>query len=101
MSFFSLLTGALLLGDPQPSAPITNVPSPSVFPLSAARERPPATGNTNDPVEIEYKKLLAADDEAQAEADRWIKENEEFATKGAGLSPKEMSTKIRQRFAPV
>jgi len=55
----------------------------------------------NDPVEKEYKKLLDDDDEAQAEVDRWIQDNQTFAAKGAAISPAEMSEKIKKRFEPI
>jgi tetratricopeptide (TPR) repeat protein len=63
---------------------------------------PPATvPGADDPVEKEYKKLLEADDAAQAEADRWIRENDEAATKGAGVPSADLKRRIADRFAPV
>ena len=41
------------------------------------------------------------DDAAQAEVDRWIQENEDFATKGAAMPPALLKRKIQQRFEPV
>ncbi len=55
----------------------------------------------NDPVEKQYLKLLADDNAAQEEADKWITDNEAFAKKGAGLSGATLSLRIEQRFAPV
>ena len=55
----------------------------------------------NDPVEKEFKKLMEEDDAAQAEADKWIRDNAEFTAKGAGTSAPELNRKIRERFAPV
>lgn len=55
----------------------------------------------NDPVEKEYRKLLDDDDAAQAEVDRWIRENQSFAEKGGGVSPEELRQRILARFAPV
>jgi tetratricopeptide (TPR) repeat protein len=49
----------------------------------------------------EYKKLLEADDAAQVEADQWIRQNQEAATKGFGLSSADLQRRIRDRFAPV
>src|SRR5437867_10507536 len=40
---------------------------------------------TNAPVEKEYEKLLADDEAAQAEAERWRHENNELAAKGIGM----------------
>ena len=50
----------------------------------------------NDPVEKEYQKLLADDDAAQAEVDKWIRDNEQFAAKGAGVPRAEMNSRIMQ-----
>jgi tetratricopeptide (TPR) repeat protein len=55
----------------------------------------------NDPVEREYLKLLEMDDAAQAEADRWIKENNEFKAQGAGVEAITLNARIDKRFAPV
>lgn len=55
----------------------------------------------NDPVEKEYQKLMADDDAAQEEVDKWIQDNEKFAAQGAAISPAEMSQRIRNRFLPV
>ena len=55
----------------------------------------------NDPVEKRYLKLLADDNAAQEEVDKWIKDNEAFAKKGAGLSGASLSLRIEQRFAPI
>lgn len=57
--------------------------------------------NTNDPVEKELQKLMDQDDEAQAEVDKWIRENQEFVTKGAGVSVAALNDRIRKRFEPV
>lgn len=55
----------------------------------------------NDPTERAYQKLLADDDAAQAEVDQWIRENDEFAAKGAGIPKPELNNRIRQRFEPI
>lgn len=57
--------------------------------------------STNDPVEVEFKSLEAADDAAQAEVDGWIRDNNEFAAKGGGLPPAELNRRILKRFEPV
>jgi len=57
--------------------------------------------NPNDPVEKEYQKLLEADDDAQAEVDKWIQDNNDFSAKGAGVEPAELNRRIMARFAPV
>jgi tetratricopeptide (TPR) repeat protein len=55
----------------------------------------------NDPVEKEYQKLLETDDAAQAEVDRWIRDNDAFAAKGGGIPRPEMNRKIRERFQSI
>ena len=57
--------------------------------------------NPDDPVEKQYHKLMADDDEAQAEVDKWIRDNQEFAIQGAGISHEGLSRRILERFAPV
>jgi len=54
-----------------------------------------------DPVEKEYQKILAMDDEAQEEADKWIKENQSFQDKGAGILQSTLRLRIEKRFEPV
>jgi tetratricopeptide (TPR) repeat protein len=55
----------------------------------------------NDPVEQEFQNLMEQDDAAQDEVDGWIKENQAFAAKGAGLPKEELNQRIRQRFEPI
>ena len=55
----------------------------------------------NDPVEKEYVRLLEMDDEAQAEADRWLQENQTLRAAGAGFDPASMRAKTLARFEPV
>ncbi|MCU0771325.1 MAG: hypothetical protein MUE94_06095 [Verrucomicrobia bacterium] len=55
----------------------------------------------NDPAEREFRRVLELDDEAQAEVDRWIRENHAFAEQGGGLSNVELNLKILQRFDVV
>ena len=69
--------------------------------IGASNSPPAAVSGTDEGVEKAYKKLLEADDTAQAEADQWIRQNQEAATKGFGLSSAEMQRRIRDRFAPV
>lgn len=56
---------------------------------------------TNDVVEAEYRKLLDDDDRAQGAVDRWIQENQEFASRGAAIPNTELNRRIMDRFAPV
>ena len=70
----------------------------------AAPRRDSVSTNTAAPdsqMEQEYKKLLEDDDAAQAEVDKWIKENTEFAAKGAGVPDAELNRRIHERFEPI
>ena len=57
--------------------------------------------STNDPVELEYQKLMEDDDAAMAEIDGWIKENQRFAAEGAGVPKDELNRRIQKRVEPV
>src|SRR6266699_719662 len=57
--------------------------------------------DANDPVEKELQKLMEQDDAAQTEVDKWIRENQEFVAKGAGVSGAALNDRIRKRFEPV
>jgi tetratricopeptide (TPR) repeat protein len=52
-------------------------------------------------LEQEFQKVMELDDAAQAEIDGWIKENEAFAAKGAGMPALQMRQRIRTRLEPV
>ncbi len=62
---------------------------------------PVAIVNPNDPAEKELQQLMAADDEARAEVDKWIRDNNSFTAQGAGESKEELNRRIRARFEPV
>jgi len=57
--------------------------------------------DADDPIEKELQKLMGQDDEAQAEVDKWIRENQEFAAQGAGVPNAELNRRILKRFEPV
>ena len=54
-----------------------------------------------DPVEREFRKVLAEDDAAQEEVDKWIRDNQAFVEQGGGLPREEMNRRIEERFATV
>jgi tetratricopeptide (TPR) repeat protein len=58
-------------------------------------------GDRDEPAEQALRKIMANDDAAQEEADRWIKENEVFKEKGVGLPEATLTLKIEQRFDAV
>jgi len=57
--------------------------------------------NPNDPQEIELSRLMNEDDAAQAEVDRWIKDNEAFKAQGVGIPDAALTLKIEQRLSSV
>src|SRR5271154_7141754 len=57
--------------------------------------------DTNDPAEQELEKLMTDDDVAQAEVDKWIRDNSDFYAQGAGEPKDELNKRIMERFAPV
>jgi tetratricopeptide (TPR) repeat protein len=57
--------------------------------------------NPNDPVEQELDKLMADDDAATAEVDKWIRDNNDFYAQGAGVPKEELNKRIMDRFATV
>lgn len=95
MRVSDLLVGALsaLLATNQPVALSNLVKSTTGLSVSLP--------DKNDPVDVEYHKLMEADDAAQAEVDEWIKENNNFAAKGAGVEPAVLNARIEKRFASV
>ena len=86
------LLGALLATGQALAA--TNVVPPSNVALTNASESKAA-------VEREFKKLMDEDDAAQAEVDKWIRDNEGFATQGAGVSAAQLKRRIEERFERV
>ncbi len=80
----------------------TNPPS-----LAVSNEIQQSTGisvtvpNTNDPVKQELDKVMIADDDAQTEVDKWIRDNSDFHQQGAGEPNADLNKRIRERFAPV
>jgi tetratricopeptide (TPR) repeat protein len=57
--------------------------------------------NPNDPAEQELQKLMAEDDAATAEVDKWIRDDSSFAGAGAGAPKEELRKRILDRFASV
>ena len=54
-----------------------------------------------DPAKQELDKVMIADDDAQAEVDKWIRDNADFFKQGAGVPNAELNKRIRERFAPI
>lgn len=56
--------------------------------------------DTNSPVEKELQKIEQDDDAAAEEVDGWIRENDQFTAKGAGIPAADLNRRIRARFEP-
>jgi tetratricopeptide (TPR) repeat protein len=54
--------------------------------------------NPNDPAEKELEPLMADDDAAMAEVDKWIRDNNAFTAQGAGESKTELNARILARL---
>jgi tetratricopeptide (TPR) repeat protein len=55
----------------------------------------------NDPVEREYLRLLEFDNSAQAEVERWLHDDDKFASVGAADGKAALQLRVRQRFESV
>ena len=75
--------------------------------LAVSNEIHQATGiavsvpDPNDPVTQELKKLMADDDVASDEVDKWIRDNNDFSKVGAGVPNDQLNKRILERFATV
>lgn len=101
------IIGLLLAGNLLPGA--TNSPADVRASTNASAIKPGSRAETvaientqtNDPVELEFRKIMQADDDAQAEVDQWIQDNQKFAEKGAGEPNAELNKRILARFQRV
>ncbi len=79
--------------------------SPAVATTNSVTAKDPKAANTkpdpNDPVEKAYQKLMEDDDAAEADADKWIRDNNQFAAQGAGIPDAELKRRIQERFRPI
>jgi tetratricopeptide (TPR) repeat protein len=57
--------------------------------------------NPNDPAEKELDQLMKEDDDAMAEIDKWIQDNNAFIAQGAGESKAELNKRIMARLDVV
>lgn len=65
--------------------------------------RPTTTNAPANPalVQAKFDKLLAADNAAQAEVDRWVTDNQKFSAQGGGIDKADLRLKIEMRLATV
>ena len=82
-------------------AQVTNVVTRAADPAARTAEIAVKAGDTNNPAEAEFQKLMDEDDVAQAEVDKWIQENQAFAAKGAGEPDAALNKRILARFDAV
>lgn len=57
--------------------------------------------DASDPVKRELDAVMIEDDDAQAEVDKWIRDNADFYKQGGGVPDDDLNRRIRERFAPV
>jgi tetratricopeptide (TPR) repeat protein len=69
--------------------------------VGKAKAQTAATSAPDDLVEMEYKRLLEQDDNAQAEVDRWIRDNNAAANRGAALPRADLRRRVLERLAPI
>ena len=75
--------------------------------LAVSNEIQQATGisvtvpDAADPVKQELDKVMIADDDAQSEVDKCIRDNDDFFKQGAGEPDADLNKRIRERFVPV
>jgi tetratricopeptide (TPR) repeat protein len=60
-----------------------------------------AITDPSDPVEQAYQKLLADDDTAHDEVDKWIRDNQAFNAQGGGVPNAELNRRIEERLKPI
>lgn len=70
-------------------------------PVKPSPRPPAAEAPAGDPVETAYRNLLAEDDAAQAEINRWLRATNAFRDRGVDFSNFTLNSKIEQRLAPV
>ena len=95
MSFLAKILSVFVASTNQTPTPVaTNV-------FTETNGTPLVVAAAADPVEKEYQKLLADDDAAQEEVDKWIRENQAFLSQGGGLPNAELNRRIEERLKPV
>lgn len=85
---------------------VAGMPVRAAEAVSAPPAKSQATTNSagpavQDPIELELRRIMILDDEAQDEVDRWIKENNAFKAEGAGIGDATLNARILQRLESV
>ncbi len=99
--FWTGIIGVLLAAAPAGAATNTVTAAPAPAPTSSTPPAASSEPESKEAVDKEFHKIMEADDDAQAEVDKWIKDNEEFAAKGAATPPAQLKHRIEERFEPV
>jgi len=93
--FWTGIVGILLAAGWAGAATNSIPPAPAAVPTEAAEPE------SNEAIDKEFHRVMEADDDAQADVDKWIRDNDEFAAKGAGAPPAQLKRRIEERFEPV
>jgi len=93
--FWTGIVGILLAAGWAGAATNSIPPAPAAAPTAAAEPE------SNEAIDKEFHRVMEADDDAQADVDKWIRDNDEFAAKGAGAPPAQLKRRIEERFEPV
>ena len=80
------------------ASPLARAQTP---PVTTGTNTPAAVSQSKEAVQQAYDKLLEQDDTAQAEVDKWIRDNIAFTRQGAGLPAPELNRRILARFEPI
>ena len=100
MKLFLSVVGLIALVANVPAQP-SNVVANASATNSGSIVATNAPASTNELLEAKLRIIMLKDEMAQTEVDKWIRDNQAFAEKGAGIPPKELNQKILKRFEPV
>ncbi len=104
LTLAALVLAAAACAAPAPTqGPIPAGPATMTNPAPAANAAlaSPETTEAKAAADAEYHKLTESDDEAQAEVDQWIRQNDDAVAQGGGLPKIELRRRILERFEPV
>jgi tetratricopeptide (TPR) repeat protein len=68
---------------------------------SSGTNLPASVRSPEASLEAEFQELLGRDDDAKAESEKWIQDNDAFAASGGGVPSAELNRRILARFEPV
>ena len=94
MSFLAKILSVFVASTNHPAAVVSNAVEETTG-ISVA------IADANDPVEKDYQKLMADDDAAHDEVDKWIRDNQSFNAQGGGVPNAELNRRIEDRLKPI